>query len=153
MVCGLLAFSAFAQNKTESLYNREVSVGASSGFLFGKSYQANLEVQADGFLNEYLGLNLALPVYQGNGFTVENVSVGPELRYPLGPIAPYVGLNANYTWNGEKLVYYARAGAEWRFNSKWGVFGEFRDNFANLNSTDAIKAGTFGVQVGLKLVF
>lgn len=152
-VLALTAFSVAAQSNTESLYNREFSVFASSGFQLGNKYQANATVGAQAFLNEYLGLTLAAPVYKGDGSTIESLSLGPVIRVPIKNFAPYLGLSTTYDWNKDNFSYLGRAGCELRFTKSWGVFAEYDYAVQYLNSKNSIQGGLGNIQIGISLVF
>jgi len=63
------------------------------------------------------------------------------------PLAPYGVASIGYSFETEEGFEALGAGAEWRFNEKWGVFGDVRWQFNN-NTDNGV-----AFRVGLRLVF
>lgn len=147
-----------------SLFNAgELGLSLGTGYnvdrsaAFQQDYNLNLTAGAFYFPTRNIGLEASVPFYQTKGVSVDEVQAGVVLRLPLGKkvallknVAPYVGVGGAYNWESDqRWTYIAKAGAELRLNSKWGVFveGQYRNNeFKDWN-----KGGT-SVQGGLRLV-
>jgi outer membrane protein W len=106
------------------------------------------------FPTKHLGLEASVPFYSTKGVSVSEVQAGVLARLPLGGIAsrfsPYVGLGTAYSWQTDaQWAYVAKAGVEFRINSKIGLFteGQYRD--ADLN----FKQGETSLKGGIRLVF
>ena len=150
-----------------SLFNAgEVGLSLSSGYNvdrsapFQKDYSVNLTAGAFYFPLRNVGFEVNVPFYQSQGVSANEVQFGVLLRVPLSKstdilrnISPYVGIGGAYNWiAAEDVSYLVKAGVEYRFNSKWGVFGEgqYRHNeFSNFD----LGSGQTSLQGGLKFVF
>lgn len=160
---GTVAQSSAVQST--SLFNAgEVGLSLGTGYNvdrsapFQQDYNVNLTAGAFYFPTRNIGLEASVPFYQTKGVSVDEVQAGVVLRLPLSSkysllknVAPYVGAGGVYNWQADqRWAYIAKAGAELRLNSKWGVFveGQYRNNeFKDWN-----KGGT-SVQAGVKFVF
>jgi len=70
-------------------------------------------------------------------------------RWPIDSIrlAPYATFGIGYSFETEEAFELIGAGVEFRFNEKWGIFGDLRWQFNN--DTD----NSVGVRVGARMVF
>jgi opacity protein-like surface antigen len=141
MACGL-AFSSVAQEKVSLFNAKELGLSLGTGYVvdpsaaFQQDYSFNLSAGAHYFLNKYIGIEANVPFYSTKGISVTEVQAGLVARLPIGRVAPYVGVSTVYNWNSEtELAYIARAGLEFRFNPKVGVFaeGQYRNDDFNWN--------------------
>lgn len=144
------AFGAFAGD-TNGLFNsKELSLSIGSSYVvdyqassvksaFSAPYDLNFTAGASYFVTRNLGVEAAVPFYQSKGVSVSEAQAGLVFRLPLAKttpllknVAPYVGVGGVYNWqndSSEKWAYIGKAGAEYRLNSKWGVFveGQYRN--------------------------
>lgn len=165
-----LAVSAVTASDTNSLFNaKELQLSIGTSYVvdyhaqnvksaFATPYDFSLEAGASYFFTRNLGLEVWVPFYQTKGVSVSEVQAGVLFRLPLSVdkpvlknIAPYVGLGGVYNWQseGSDWAYIAKVGAEWRFNSKWGLFAEaqYRNQDFDWGKGATTLAG------GLRLVF
>jgi hypothetical protein len=99
---------------------------------FKQAYSQNLSVGAFYFPSKYVGFEANVPLYQSSGVSVNEVQAGALLRVPLSQNTPvlknvalYGGLGGAYNWQeAQDWSYIAKAGAEVRVNSGWGLFAE-----------------------------
>lgn len=128
-----------------------ISLGTSyalekTGKQFQTPYSINADVGAQYFFTRYLGLDADMPFYSSKGTSISSAKAGLVARLPIGFVAPYVGLAANYDWSGDKFQnvekskfsYAAKAGLEVRANKHVGVFVE--DVYQN-NTIQITKGG------------
>lgn len=168
LLCGLLSTAVFAADTNTvsgGLFNaKEFSLSLGSGYALDRSaafqqpYTLNANVGSQFFLTRSFGIEADVPFYQTKGVSVSEVQAGLVLRLPLARenvlfkhFAPYVGAGGVYAWNGaEKWAYIGKAGLEFRFNPKWGVFaeGQYRNNEMGNWSK-----GNTSLNGGLRLVF
>jgi hypothetical protein len=155
-----------------SLFNAgEVGLSLSTGYdvgaansinsgkdLYGEPYTFNLSAGAFYFPLRNVGFEVNVPFYQTSGVSVDEVSAGVLFRLPLSSetailknISPYVGLSAVYNWQDvQDWAYIGKAGVEFRFNKKWGVFAEAQ--YRN-HELEKLGEGSLSAQGGLKFVF
>jgi opacity protein-like surface antigen len=160
-----LASSVFAADtNSTSLFNvGELGLSLGSGYTvdraaaFQQPYAINLQAGAFWFPWRNLGFEADVPFYSTKGVSVQEVQAGLVARLPLSKtvpvlknIAPYVGVGGVYNWQtDEKWAYVAKGGVEFRFNKKWGVFGEAQYRNTDFEWSD----GQTSVVGGLKFVF
>jgi hypothetical protein len=101
------------------------------------------------FLTRRFGVGAYTQWENFDGTFFDNVSAEGYFRLPLGdsPIAPYALAAIGYSFETDEVFEAVGAGAEWRFNEKWGAFGDVRWQFNN--DTDD---GT-AVRIGVRLKF
>lgn len=165
IVCAVALVTTAVCADTNSLFNaREFGVALSSGYVldtaapFKQAYGLNANASVSWFQYRNFGVEATVPFYSTKGVSASEVEVGVLARLPLAKtvpvfrnIAPYVGIGGVYNWETDsKWAYIAKAGVEFRLNSKWGVFVE--DQFRN----DTLKTYDHGQNTlvsGVKLVF
>lgn len=161
----VLAVSSVYAGDTNSLFNaKELQLGLGTSYVvdtakpFQQDYTLNLVAGASYFATKNFGVEAWVPFAVNQGIAVQEVQAGLLARLPLSSekpilknIAPYAGIGGVYNWETDsKWAYIAKAGVEWRFNKKWGVFAEYQyrnDSFSNWSQ------GQQNVFGGLKLVF
>lgn len=148
-----------------SLFNsKEFGVSIGTGYTvdqktpFQNGYDFNLNAGLFYFPYRNLGFEVVVPFYQTKGVSVSEVQVGAILRLPLSKttpilknISPYIGVGGVYNWvNKQDFAYIGTVGAEFRINSKIGVFaeGQYRNN-----ELSNWKNGSTSISGGLRLVF
>lgn len=101
----------------------------------------------------YAGVQLNGAIDDMEGTLFDSLEVNGILRLPLDKrsIAPYVIGGAEFEFDSEEWVFGVGPGIEYRMNEKWGVFGEYRYNFASEVSDD--RDDEQEVRAGLRLVF
>jgi len=84
-----------------------------------------------------------------DGKFIDNISAEGYFRLPLGdvPLAPYGLVAVGYSFETEETFEALGAGAEWRFNEKWGAFGDVRWQFNN-DTDDGV-----AIRAGVRLLF
>ena len=153
----LAAFSVLGATNSPSLYNAgELGLNVSSGYSlsslskFQEAYSLNFAGGLFYFPYKNLGVEVNVPFYQTKGVSVSEVQADVLFRVPVGHLAVYTGLGGVYNWNsGTDWAYLAKAGAEWRFNSKWSVFSEYQYRNTDFNWGK----GSGSVVAGFRLVF
>lgn len=155
-----LSISTMAQDKApESLFNsNELGVSLSTAYTvengeFG-AYDFNLQVGTSYFFTKNFGVEAVLPFYTKEGVVVREVSAGLLARVPVTrSLAPYLGAGSVYVWgDGQDFNYYAKAGVEFRTNSKWGVFTEGLYRVLDFDNS-SLKNGAWSFNVGVRLNF
>lgn len=78
------------------------------------------------FLSRHVGLGAGTRFENYEGTFIDNLQGELYLRLPLAelPLAPYAVGTVGYSFETEEVFYSGGAGAELRFNEKWGVFGD-----------------------------
>ncbi len=148
----MVGYTSASTNVSTSLFNAgEVGVSLGTAYNvkpsepFSDPYSFNLVAGVHYFPTKLVGAEVNVPFYQTKGVSVDEVQAGLLLRVPVGHLGPYVGVGGVYNWNAEEdWAYIAKLGAEWRFNSKWGVFveGQYRENdFQFDNGEVSVKGG------------
>jgi hypothetical protein len=101
------------------------------------------------YLTEHLGVGATTHWDNWEGTFFDNISGEGYFRWPLSrlPLAPYGVASFGYSFETEESFEAIGAGAEWRFNEKWGVFSDVRWQFNN-DTDDGV-----AFRVGLRLVF
>jgi len=101
------------------------------------------------FLTRHWGVGAFTHWENFDGKFIDNVSAEGYFRFPLGdsPIAPYGLAALGYSFETEETFEALGAGAEWRFNEKWGAFGDVRWQFNN-DTDDGV-----ALRAGVRLVF
>ena len=140
----IIAVSVTAAAADSSFESGELSVS-----LFGGWVDKDDSTLAPGaglsyFFTRHLGAGAFTHWENFDGKFIDNVSAEGYFRLPLGdmPLAPYGLVALGYSFETEETFEALGAGAEWRFNEKWGVFGDVRWQFNN--DTDdgvALRAG------------
>ena len=84
-----------------------------------------------------------------DGKFIDNFSAEAHFRFPLGdiPLAPYGLAALGYSFETEETFEALGGGAEWRFNDKWGAFGDVRWQFNN-DTDDGV-----AIRAGVRLTF
>ncbi len=156
-VLGTATLVATAESNTNSLFNaKELSVSLGTGYVvdtaaaFQQDYSFNLTAGTEFFYSKYFGGQVSAPFYQTEGASFSEISAGLLARLPLGHVAPYVGFGGVYQVDSDKdWAYIAKAGIEFRKNSKWIVFAEYQVRNSELDIKDS-SASLLG---GVKLIF
>jgi hypothetical protein len=101
------------------------------------------------FLTRHIGVGAFTHWDNFDGKFFDNVSAEGHFRLPLGelPLAPYGLVALGYSFETEETFESFGGGAEWRFNDKWGVFGDARWQINN-DTDDGI-----GLRAGVRLGF
>lgn len=149
----LLATSAFAATaptnaaptvQQASLFNAgELGMSLGTAYTvnradpFNQPYDLNINVGAFYFPWRNLGFEVNVPVYQTKGVSVDEVQAGFLFRVPLAKtatfwrsVSPYAGVSGVYNWQTvQNWAYIGKAGVEFRYNSKVGLFfeGQYRN--------------------------
>lgn len=126
--------------------------------LFNNPYTFNISGGVFYFPWRNLGFEANVPFYQTKGVSVDEVQAGILFRVPLAEetpffksLAPYIGLDGVYNWQTvQDWAYIAKAGLEFRFNRKWGLFAE--GNYRNYELSNWSQ-GEVSVRGGLRFVF
>lgn len=173
IIVGLMAMfgvatSSIAADDGGYFNAKELSVSIGSSYVadyhvdnvadaFAQPYDFNLTAGAQFFPYRNFGFEVNVPFYQTKGVSVSEVNAGLLFRLPLSKtapvlksVAPYVGFGGSYNWDAPEVwTYVAKAGVEWRLNSKWGLFTEAQYRNAGFNWDK----GATAVAGGIKLVF
>ncbi|HNQ87168.1 MAG TPA: hypothetical protein PKM73_00885 [Verrucomicrobiota bacterium] len=101
------------------------------------------------FLSRHVGLGAGTRLDNYDGTFIDNVLGELYLRLPLAelPLAPYAVGTVGYSFETEEAFCSAGAGAELRFNAKWGVFGDVQWQI-NDDTDDGI-----GIRLGVHVNF
>jgi hypothetical protein len=101
------------------------------------------------YFTKHIGLGAFTHWDNYDGTFIDNVSTEAHLRVPLGeiPLAPYGLAALGYSFETEEVFEALGGGLEWRFNEKWGAFGDVRWQFNN-DTDDGV-----AVRAGVRLVF
>lgn len=151
----LACVAGYAQTNAPapSLFNKEVSLSISSGWVPNTDYSANFTVGAEWFITKNVGITAEMPFYTPEGVAVDRFSAGLKFRVPvLKLFAPYAGAGVTYNWDREDFDGYIQGGVETRINPKWGVFVETRYIYTEMGSWEGFTKGEWGVFGGIRLV-
>jgi hypothetical protein len=98
------------------------------------------------FLTRHLGVGAFTHWENFDGTFFDNISAEGYFRWPLDRLhlAPYAVVSFGYSFETEETFEGIGAGAEYRFNEKWGAFSDLRWQFNN--DTDSGVAVRFGVR-------
>jgi len=101
------------------------------------------------YLTKHIGVGAFTHWDNFDGTFIDNLSAEGHFRLPLGdiPLAPYGLAALGYSFETEEVFEALGAGAEWRFNDKWGAFGDVRWQFNNDTDDGA------AIRAGVRLVF
>jgi hypothetical protein len=101
------------------------------------------------FFTRHLGVGALTHWDNYDGTFIDNVSGEGYFRVPIGrmPLAAYGIVAIGYSFETEETFEGLGAGAEWRFDRKWGAFGDVRWQFNN-DTDDGV-----AIRVGVRLVF
>ena len=123
-------------------------------FVFGSYVDKNNSDIAPGvglsyFITDKIGVSASTFWENTSGTFIDNIAAEGIFRLPLRnlPLAPYGLVGVGYSFESEDSFQYFGGGAEWRFNEKWGAFGDLRWQFNN-DSDDGV-----GVRFGVRIVF
>lgn len=101
------------------------------------------------FFTQKLGIGVSTFWENYEGTFIDNMCAEVMFRWPFDSIrlAPYATFGIGYSFETEEAFELIGAGVEFRFNEKWGIFGDLRWQFNN--DTD----NSVGVRVGARMVF
>ena len=101
------------------------------------------------FLTRHWGVGAFTHWENFDGKFIDNVSAEGYFRLPLNgmPLAPYGVAALGYSFETEETFESLGAGAEWRLNEQWGIFGDARWQFNN-DSDDGV-----ALRAGVRLLF
>jgi|SRR6185436_11512034 predicted porin len=146
----LTTLLSMAVAQAADLYNsKELALSAFGGWVDKDDSKFAPGAGVSYFLTEHLGVGAMTHWDNYDGSFIDNLSGEGYFRWPLSrlPLAPYGVAAIGYNFETDESFETLGAGAEWRFNEKWGVFGDVRWQFNN-DTDDGV-----AFRVGLRLVF
>ena len=146
----MLTFTVAGAAHGGGLYgSRELSLSAFGGWVDKDDSSFAPGIGVNYFLTKHLGVGATTHWDNWDGTFFDNISGEGYFRWPFErlPLAPYAVASIGYSFETEEAFEALGVGAEWRFNEKWGVFGDVRWQFNN--DTD----NGVAFRVGLRLVF
>lgn len=146
----LLTLLSITVARAADFYNsRELALSAFGGWVDKDDSKFAPGAGISYFLTEHLGVGATTHWDNFEGSFFDNISGEGYFRWPLSrlPLAPYGVVAVGYNFETDESFETIGAGAEWRFNEKWGVFGDVRWQFNN-DTDDGV-----AFRVGLRLVF
>ena len=150
ILISMLTFTVAQAADGGGLYNsKELSLSAFGGWTDKDDSDFAPGIGVNYFLTERLGVGAVTHWDNYTGSFIDNLSGEGYFRLPLErfPLAPYALVSIGYSFETEESFESVGAGAEWRFNEKWGVFSDVRWQFNN-DTDDGV-----AFRVGLRLVF
>ena len=150
MLITMLSLTVARAANGEGLYNsKELALSAFGGWVDKHDSTFAPGAGVSYFLTQNLGVGATTYLENWDGTLFDNIAGEGYFRWPLLglPLAPYGVASIGYSFETEEGFEALGAGAEWRFNEKWGVFGDVRWQFNN-NTDNGV-----AFRVGLRLVF
>lgn len=79
------------------------------------------------FPTRHFGFGAYTHIEEYDGKFIDNLYGEVQYRYPIRyGLAPYALASAGYSFEGEETIFGLGGGVEWRFNDRWGIFGDVR---------------------------
>jgi hypothetical protein len=150
VLISLLSTTVARAGDGEGLYKgKELALSAFGGWVDKHDSKFAPGAGVSYFLTPHLGVGATTHWENFDGTFFDNISGEGYFRWPLQglPLAPYGVAAIGYSFETEESFETIGAGVEWRFNEKWGIFGDLRWQFNN--DTD----NGVAFRAGLRLVF
>ena len=146
----IISIGAVSQVAADDLFKeKELSLSAFGSYVDKDDSKVAPGAGVSYFLTKHIGVGAFTHWENYEGTFFDNMSAEAYFRFPLDRLnlAPYALAGVGYSFETEESFGMFGAGAEWRLNEKWGVFGDLRWQ-VNDDTDDGI-----GVRFGLRLVF
>ena len=144
-----LAIASPAAAQEETFNGKEWSLSLFGSWVDKKDSDVAPGAGLSYFFTKNLGVGAFTHWENYGGTFFDNMSAEGYFRWPLDrlKLAPYGLAGIGYSFETEESFGMFGAGAEWRFNPKWGAFGDVRWQ-VNGDTSDGV-----GLRLGLRLVF
>ena len=149
VITGLILIANRPANATGIFRDRETSLSIFGGWVDKDDSKIAPGIGITHFLSENWGFGAMTHWDNYDGTFIDNVSGEGYFRIPLRrmPLAPYAVGSIGYSFETEEAFESVGGGVEWRFDKKWGAFGDVRWQFNN-DTDDGV-----AVRVGVRLLF
>jgi hypothetical protein len=125
----VLSLAIASPSVAEELFNgREWSLSLFGGWVDKHDSKFAPGAGVSYFLTRHFGVGAFTHWENFEGTFFDNISAEGYFRFPLErlPLAPYGLAAIGYSFETEESFGAFGGGAEWRFNNKWGAFGDLR---------------------------